>query len=170
MEAVGGIVGVMQDQATMALRPKVGWAVRPVSLLMWLIDRIRTEHVAAPRAADFTGLITCDLYGMEGLQQDMPTGMGAFYHEMDGAALFSAGERCAFRIVPHRALHVELVRTAEGRHERVRFCELPDGRALWVGLQRRERDRVMTQEGVVIAASFEEFLHKALDSGGVHWW
>jgi hypothetical protein len=46
MEFLGGLMGVEQNRETLALRPKVGWAVRDASKLDLLIDRVRKTREA----------------------------------------------------------------------------------------------------------------------------
>jgi hypothetical protein len=170
LHAIGGIIGVAQDRITKALRPQVGWAVCPALIRAQVIGRIRSEHIAEPPPANFSNEIPFDAYGMKGLKMRMPAGMGGFYHDMDGARLFAHSQPCAFRLVPRRELHIKVVATAGRPSHRVRFCELADGRALWAELRGQQRDNILTENGEPVAASFEEFLRKALDSGGTYWW
>lgn len=48
MEFLGGFVGVTQDAETLALRPKLGWAVRPGSDLDRLFARLSKHKPASP--------------------------------------------------------------------------------------------------------------------------
>jgi hypothetical protein len=76
LRAVGGLLGVTQDPATMALRPKVGWAVRHA----WGED-VLLARVAAPEHLPFPGTkVDPDL--------GLPPDLAAFYFRANGADLF----------------------------------------------------------------------------------
>jgi hypothetical protein len=48
MEAIGGLVGVTQERRTLALRPKVGWAVREAGHFDALLARLTADHTTFP--------------------------------------------------------------------------------------------------------------------------
>src|SRR5262249_18281021 len=70
MEAIGGLVGVAQDPLTLALHPKVGWAVCEGENLDMLLERLAKEHATFP-----------------GLRQEerthLPPDLAKFYHPTD---------------------------------------------------------------------------------------
>ena len=77
LEAIGGLIGMTQDAETLALRPKVGWAVRSASRLETLFTRLDRDHRVFPgRRAD-----------AEQLREDrhLPSDLAAFYHHSNGA-------------------------------------------------------------------------------------
>ena len=86
MEAIGGLVGVTQDSQTLALRPKLGWAVREAEKIDVLLARLAAEHKTFPGAR------------IEG-HTYLPADLAAFYHQTDGAKLFGRGDAVACRIV-----------------------------------------------------------------------
>lgn len=86
MEAIGGLVGVTQDEQTLALRPKVGWAVREAERIDVLLARVTAEHTT------FSGRT---IEGATYLPEDLAT----FYHRTDGAELFGRGSDAACRIL-----------------------------------------------------------------------
>ncbi len=94
MEAVGGLVGVTQDTKTLALRPKVGWAVREAEKADVTLARLRRDHTTFPAAR----------FPQRGDEDWEPGGLPAdlskFYHHTNGADLFGTGEAARFRIVP----------------------------------------------------------------------
>jgi hypothetical protein len=89
MEAIGGLVGVTQEPQTLALRPKVGWAVREAENIDALLARLTAEHTTFP------GLRTEDSWYL-------PPDLAKFYHRTDGAELFGRDDAAACRIVSAR--------------------------------------------------------------------
>ncbi len=112
MEAIGGLVGVTQDPRTLALRPKVGWAVREVEKIEALLARLVAEHKSFP-----SGQIELETY--------MPADMATFYHRTDGAELFDRAGAVACRIVA--ASDIEPLDWGEAP-ERFRIRLMPGGR------------------------------------------
>jgi len=194
MEAVGGLLGVTQQHPTLALRPKVGWAVREASTLDALLNRLGREHTTFPGTR---------LEDAEYLPEDLC----AFYHRTNGAELFG---RSVFQIVAANDLEPldwsELSDEQRGSSSpggRIwhRFASLPDGSWLAINLDfnknraawgqdpelSKKRDELgyevfapichgseatRNRPGAnpVIALSFTELLEKLLDSGGKPWW
>jgi hypothetical protein len=91
MEAVGGLLGVTQDPQTLALRPKVGWAVREAEKMDVLLARLSAEH------RTFSGA------RLENKPTYLPPDLAKFYHHTDGAELFGCAH-AACRIVSARDL------------------------------------------------------------------
>ncbi|MCI0377080.1 MAG: DUF4419 domain-containing protein [Gemmataceae bacterium] len=87
MEAMGGLLGVTQDPETLALRPKVGWAVRAAGKMDVLLARL-AEH------RTFRGKRKDDR------RNYLPSDLARFYHHTEGAELFGRGTAAAFRIMP----------------------------------------------------------------------
>jgi hypothetical protein len=180
MEFLGGFVGVTQDASTLALRPKLGWAVRPGSELDRLFARLSKHKPAPPLdAPEFDARIA-------GLQFEWrcewPGDFLSFYKHCNGVGLFGD----AYRFRPLGA-----VEPAEGVTTRqpedypdylsgwdtgpwVRFCDLADGSFVVIELRHTyERGwkvaRVGPSRGEVspiVAWSFADFLDRALGSGG----
>lgn len=98
MEAIGGLVGVAQDQHTLALRPKVGWAIRKAGMMSKLLSRLDNEHETHSRyKAD----------GDERWQRAdeyLPPDLDEFYHHTDGANLSTASGSMPVRILPRRQM------------------------------------------------------------------
>jgi hypothetical protein len=105
MEAIGGLIGVTQDPETLALRPKVGWAVREAEKMDVLLARLVAEHTTFPgmrvdELHALYGMIPSDMFGAALLPPDL----AKFYHGTAGAELFGRGDRAACRIVAARDL------------------------------------------------------------------
>jgi hypothetical protein len=194
MEAIGGLLGVTQDPQTLALRPKVGWAVREAEKMDVLLRRLDCEHRTVPG----TGRAKGPTY--------LPADLAKFYHHKDGAELFGRASAVACRIVASS----DLQRLDWGQiPENLRDNDYPNGhiwyRLAWLvdgswlainprpeypdALRKRFRqdprpgqwDSVVaichcnasTQgkpgENPVVALSFTELLERLLDSGGLYW-
>lgn len=189
MEVVGGFLGVSQDPATRALRPKLGWAVRRRTASEALLARVSRDHGTHP------GYRT-DEIGDDGV----PADLAAFYHHTDGAEFFPAGGSDACRVVPRGEMEPLPWGVAEdfrGRRAVVwhRFAWLPDGRWLAINLDsgcpftpggKRVRedqdsddfaticvgrgDGPTLGENPVVAVTFTELLERLLNSGGTSDW
>ncbi|MDB5323358.1 MAG: hypothetical protein JWN40_4989 [Phycisphaerales bacterium] len=172
MEAIGGLIGVAQDEQTMALRPKVGWAVREVEKMEMLLGRLAAEHGEGMRAG-------ADMTLLEGGESSrMKPDLAAFYDRTDGAELFGLGKAAAYEIV-------SLASSASDKGEQDEWrgiARLADGSWLAVNKQARNPsgmfDRTflpvchIAQTGAkrVVALSFTELLERMLDSGGRWFW
>ncbi len=195
MEAVGGLLGVTQDPGTLALRPKVGWAVREAEKMHVLLWRLAASHATFAPAPEAT------------VGRNLPPDLGEFYHRTDGAELFGRGDAAACRIVPVR--DIERLDWGEMR-EALRECETPNGqswyRLAWLAdgswlainprpsypeaLSKRYRQDPGNAQwenvaaichchtgtpGVpgknpVVALAFAELLERILDARGSHFW
>jgi hypothetical protein len=98
MEFLGGFVGVTQDAASLALRPKLGWAVRQGSELDRLLARLAAYSPAPPlEAPEFDRRV-------ESLRPrrlcELPGDLLLFYKTCDGVDLFADGGRPAYRFRP----------------------------------------------------------------------
>jgi hypothetical protein len=194
MEAIGGLVGVTQDPRTLALRPKVGWAVREADKLDTLLARLAAEHATFPGVRTTTEKPTY-----------LPPDLGRFYHRTDGAELFGRGESAACRILPANAM--DPLDWGEAHDPSVIICSGPGGR-IWHRLARLagggwlainldqnrrdprpkgDRDRSYDPEfspichgsdetqgrpgqNPVVALSFTELLERLLDHGPTPYW
>lgn len=123
MEAIGGFLGVAQDRDTLALRPKIGWAVRAAPKLDVLLNRLTAEHATVPGTS-------VDRHS--GLPEDLC----AFYHRTDGADLFGRGTGAAIRI----AAATEIVSLDWGENPDALGSYGPDGR-IWHRLAQLGDDR-----------------------------
>jgi hypothetical protein len=145
MEAIGGLVGVTQDPATLALRPKVGWAVRQAEPMDVLLARLARDHATFPTAirAHADGDGDNDGNGRRAWS-GLPPDLSAFYHRTGGAELFGRGAAAACRIVPRDRIE-DLdwgespdARSGSGPGGRIwhRFAWLADGTWLAINLDR----------------------------------
>jgi hypothetical protein len=191
MEAIGGLVGVTQEPQTLALRPKVGWAVRAASKLDVLLARVVAEHATYPGTRN-------------GERTALPPDLAAFYHRTDGAKLFGRGESPAVRIVASGDIEPldwgetpEKYGNSRGPGGRIwhRFAWLADGDWLAINLDLNRRvprslrttmrsydpefsaicrGTAGTQgrpgQNPVIALSFTEWLERTLDHGPTLYW
>jgi len=195
MEAIGGLVGVTQDPQTLALRPKVGWAVREAEKMDVLLMRLTAEHRTLPGAR------------LEKNQTHLPPDLAKFYHHTDGTELFGRATAAAYRIVPA----CDLIRLDWGKvpeflqdidypngHNWFRLAWLADGTWLAINTrpefseelrQRFRQNPDLAQwdcvaaichcnsstqgqpgKNPVVALSFTELLERMLDSGGHPYW
>jgi hypothetical protein len=186
MECLAGFVGVEQNHETLALRPRIGWAIRDASQLKRLIHRLRQEH--APRPVDHEALQLAWRHG------NLPGDLLEFYHEMDGALLrlsnqynvseilpfkntkpmtkkfkelniasyISAVPLCKFRDQSHYFLSSGDLKYDERLNKyswRVAYMEEP-----WNG-EPLSKER-LNKPRPIVAQSFTEFLERLLESGG----
>lgn len=198
MEAIGGLLGVTQDPQTLALRPKVGWAVRAAEKLDVLLARLAAEHRTFPGTR------------LESKQSFLPVDLAKFYHHTDGAELFGHAGAAACRILAARDLErldwgavSEDLRDDDwpNGHLWYRLARMEDGSWLainpqpvypdWLRQQFRrdcEAGDISRWDGVVaichcwtdtqgrpganlvVALSFTELLERLLDSGGRPYW
>jgi hypothetical protein len=130
MEAIGGLVGVTQDAQTLALRPKVGWAVREAEKIDVLLARLAAEHTTFPSTQ------------IEG-RTYLPADMAGFYHQTDGAEMFGRDGTVACRIVAASEIEpldwgeiTERFGNSRGPGGRIwhRFARLADGSWLAINL------------------------------------
>jgi hypothetical protein len=92
MEAVGGLVGVSQDPATLALRPAVGWAVREAERIDVLLARVTADHATfAPASTTASDAGDDERAGPRADEPALPPDVSAFYARTDGAELFGRG-------------------------------------------------------------------------------
>jgi len=180
MEFLDGFVGVTQDALTLALRPKLGWAVRKGSDLDRLFARLSKFKPVPP--LDSTAYDQC-INGFSGrMMCELSDDFLSFYKHCNGVSLFGD----AFRFRPLEAVEpVEGITTQPAQDYPdylsnwdtgpwVRFCDLADGSFVVIELRHTyERGWKMIRVGPargevspIVAWSFAEFLEKALSSGG----
>jgi hypothetical protein len=194
MEAIGGLLGVSQGRETLALRPKVGWAVREAPKLDTLLNRLASHTT-------FSGtMVERDSY--------LPEDLCAFYHRTNGAELFGRGGSAAVRITAAEEIEPldwgeKLYPGSSGPDGRIwhRIARLVDGSWLAINLDinkhlapwwddpalRKRRDeldcglfapicrgtdatRNKLGANPVVALSFTELLESLLGSGGKPAW
>jgi len=198
MEAIGGLVGVAQDANTLALRPKVGWAVREAEKSDVRLTRLQKDHTTFP-GARVPQPGDDDWNGRSGLPSDLLK----FYHQTNGADLFGTGSAARCRIVP-----MEQMKSLDwgenpdalgsyGPNDRIwhRIVLLPDGSWLAINLDLNARDprpkksddwhydpnfhaichgtdATQNKPGLnpVVALSFTELIERLLDCGGRPYW
>jgi len=180
MEFLGGFIGVTQDGPTLALRPKLGWAVRQGSELNCLFAKLSKHKPAPPLdAPEFDARLAGF---MPNWRCELPGDFLSFYKHCNGVGLFGN----AFRFRPLETVEqVEGIKTRQPADYKarlgswdtgpwVRFCDLADGsfvvielhdtyeigwKVVHVGPARGEFSRI-------VAWSFLEFLEKVLRSEG----
>jgi hypothetical protein len=181
MQAIGGLIGVSQDAQSLALRPKVGWAIRPAEKIDVLLGTLAKEHTTFPVPKAKTK-------EERPSRGEHPADLLAFYHVTDGAELFGGGATAPIRIVPKSDL-TRLYWTAGDWH---RLAVLADGSSLAINLEHyppdpnrapgspheplfhpichvsKSKDR--PGRNPVIARSFTELLERLLEGGGKLYW
>lgn len=185
MQFLGGFVGVTQDCATYALRPKLGWAVRRASTLDQLL--VAFAQFNPPPALCPAEIDHC---AAKLFRHEVPGDLLSFYRRFNGGQLFRAAKRPAFDF---RSLEqVELLDPLRigiekrGGHDDcqpagpfLRFCDLADGSFVAIELACSWDEKMswrVVRAGAsangdshtsrLIADSFEEFFARALASGG----
>jgi hypothetical protein len=194
MEAVGGVVGVTQDTENLALRPKVGWAVREAEPMDIVLARLVEEHTTFPGSSREP-------------TRGLPEDLSKFYHHTNGAELFGKGTSASYRIegvenlmrldwgpmsetlreidTPNGHIWFRLVKLADGSSLainprpqypdaiRKRFLDDP-GRCEWDDFVAICHCRCETQgkpdQNPVVATSFTELLERLLDGGPEPYW
>jgi hypothetical protein len=177
MEAIGGLVGITQDPRTLALRPKVGWAVREAEKIEVLLARLERDHLTAAPAT----FPEFNEYGAR-VQTRLAPDLARFYHRTNGAHVLAAGGMPAFQILP--AQKMEPIGTSPWR----RLVRLADGSWLAINLRPRRlrgqrydpsfcpvchcRADSDANPGTnpVVALSFTELLERLLDSNARPFW
>jgi hypothetical protein len=144
MEAVAGLVGVTQDPETLALRPKVGWAVRDAEKLDVLLARLAAENTTFPSVRAEPPSAN----GRPGWSY-LPPDLCGFYHRTDGAELFGRGDAAAIRLVAAADIKPlawgelpEQYGNSRGPDGRIwhRIARLADGSWLAINLDPNRRD------------------------------
>jgi hypothetical protein len=200
MHAIGGLLGISQDKESLALRPKVGWAICKAGSLDALIERVSQEHTSCPVEA----LLHDDKNRTASPHDYLPADLGRLCCESPGGVcLFGNATHALYRILPRhqmRALdwgeepEVGNSRGPDGRTWH-RFVDLADGSFLAIDLDINRfrfskmhsgdwegrklfspichcRPETIGRAGTnpVIALSFSELLQRMLDSGGTLFW
>lgn len=136
MELVGGFVGATQDSKTLAIRPKLGWAVVPAGAEADVLDRLREHTHSSPLDASPLEEVFTRWEQQSGARS-LPGELMLLFKTLNGVTLPSG-----WRIRP--AAEVEVVpespRTGDGYGRReegvrtdgpaLRFADLPDGSTL----------------------------------------
>lgn len=180
MELLGGFIGVTQDTSTLALRPKLGWAVRNGSDLDRLFARLSRFEPSSPLAGPvFDGYI---VGFSEQMRCELPGDFLSFYKHCNGVSLFQE----AFRFRPLEEVKlVEGITTPQPEDYNTRFgkwdvgpwarfCDLADGCFVALELQEVYKkgwkvvrvDSASGKASPILTWSFREFLSLALDSKG----
>lgn len=116
MELIAGVVGVTQDEATLALRPKIGWAVREAPEMDQVLHRLSRHEIERSLGAEHVSAKIAKLGGS-------PGELTQLYLHCDGATI---RERATGRLVAT----IYPLSEVGGRHFVVRFGELADGTPL----------------------------------------
>lgn len=166
MEFVGGFVGATQDPTTLAIRPKLGWAVVQARGQADLLDRLREyDHGVPLDAAPLEGEF--ERWGQLNRGEALPGELLLLYKTVNGVRLPSG-----WRIRPAAEVQVvpEQPRVADGSvpagrpraaAPALRFVDLPDGATLaistwggWCSEKREEQYRVfrLAADATVVAS------------------
>ena len=121
MEAIAGLVGVVQDQDSLALEPIAGWAVRQASEMDASIDRVKREHIVSIPAATE---VEVGSKRRSEPHDSIPPDMVRFYYEFEQARLFDGGKDCLVHINPRE----EIESIDWGEEMGTLACRGPDGR------------------------------------------
>lgn len=180
MELFGGFVGVTQDSTTLALRPKLGWAVRRGSELQRLFGQLKAHETALPLdKPDYDRLLE-SLLPRGG---EFPGDFLMFYKEFNGVRLFVRDSVAVYGFRPLEQCEVipdsnpvtissEEFVVEPLRPSLARFCDLADGSFVAIELRHTWEQgwkvvrKSSAETDQVIAWSFEEFLARALASDG----
>ncbi|MCB9896056.1 MAG: DUF4419 domain-containing protein [Planctomycetes bacterium] len=175
MEFLAGMIGVEQDEQTLALRPKIGWAVReltPLERIEKQFDTVVPPQSPSEMARQYQRLTSLPR---------PPHALKQFYAVCDGGTVSDSG-RVAFTFLPMSKLEplaaeapLALFRGEyEGRLCLVPFCRLADGRmaALALGFGYEHHGAVVVlppglrwgERVQLVADRFENFLAGVLDS------
>ncbi|MEO1527335.1 MAG: DUF4419 domain-containing protein, partial [Planctomycetota bacterium] len=186
-EVVGGLVGVTQDQQTLALRPLSGWAIRAASPIDQLIHRLRAEQAVTEIEAEKRSLYeetqTLD-------RSEFPFDYDRVQFEIGEAQIGATGS--SIRLVSKRAIvatdwgeESDEFGSSRGPDDKTwfRFADLDDGRFLLLNLDVNcwdprdlgydpsfcpicvASEETIAVEGAnpVVAFTFSEWLEKTLD-------
>jgi hypothetical protein len=200
MQAVGGLLGISQDAETLALRPKLGWAIREASKLDALMARLSSEHTTRPEDAAPPD----DKTRAESRRDYLPPDLGRFYTDFPGGvSLFGSPSDAPYRVLSRKRMksldwreepEIGNSRGPDGRTWH-RLVDLADGSFLAIDLDmnryRFNPDRKADWDvgkyfspichcrletigtagaNPVIAYSFSELLQRVLDSRGKLFW
>ena len=177
MEMLGGFVGITQDPETLALRPKLGWAVResPANYqVMARVGEVPHADPLGPEDFDRCLALTERIFEFSG-------DFLLFYKTCNGLTLPAHGTIPSRRFLPLEETQVLKGQSYPTGTEIkfmglpwLRFCDLGDGTFLAVELKvssnrrsRVQRSRIdPTQPGInpTVALSFLECLEQALDN------
>lgn len=97
MEFIAGFSGVEQNPKTLALRPKIGWAVRDGDPFTQLFQQMQTAHVVLPALA---GEWQC------GYLDGVPGDLQRFLTQCDGALLFGRSGAPRFTLFGRKQVQV----------------------------------------------------------------
>jgi hypothetical protein len=193
-EMLGGFLGVEQKPKTLALRPKMGWAVRPASEQTQLYTRLAAHGAKPPLPPLEFDQVLSDKRE-EGTVCEFPGDFGAFFKACDGAALFpNAVGKPAFRFrglselegvpSPFPKKRFGPNDEVDIRGPFVRVCDLADGRFAAFEMKAVSEDKTdgrgreyfwpvvlidparPSPAPPVVAWSFSEFVRLVLESGG----
>ncbi len=184
MEMLGGFLGVTQDASTLALRPKLGWAVRRGTALDQVLARLSAHDPEPPLdAPEFDRTI-------QGIQSgtfcELPGDFLLFYKKCDGVRLVAEGGDASFRFRDLASVEIVEGLRSEPKVESeslirvrdcgpwVRFCDLDDGTFLalelrheyekgWKVIRGGTAESASTGISPIVAWSIEEVLRRALD-------
>jgi Domain of unknown function (DUF4419) len=176
MEAIGGFVGVSQDPTTLALRPKIGWAVREVSRMQSLISRIEREHLSKPPNRK---LLHGRQFDPGSFGDRIPEDLGEFYSRSNGADLFVSDGHPLVEIFPWQSMKAALVDVPgqTSRFTRFIFARTTNGQLISTDADGGSSNSIRACRSVrphhddpIIACDVEAFLEGLLDGRGKIYW
>ncbi|MFY0571763.1 DUF4419 domain-containing protein [Archangium lansingense] len=174
-----GFLGVSQSSKTMALRPELGWVVHDDLGLEALLRRVCEEHQATPPLPQERLSAWKDTWGDAGLAAEIVR----LYSTCDGVSLFGKQGMPTYRLratrelefrEKNRWLRPNSRETTSSPHGWTRFCDLADGSFLAFNFGLADRPLLpivwvkdyQARHGERVADSLEQFLLRALESGG----
>lgn len=176
MEFLAGMVAVEQDESTLALRPKIGWAVReltPVERIDKQFSRVEPPLSSSQMAYQYQRLAALPR-PPHALKQFYATCNGGTIGASPAAPTFTFLAMSELDTVPCEAPLAMFRGEYEGRLCLVPFCKLADARmaALILGFGYEHHGAVAVvprnltwgEHLQLVAARFEDFLAGALDS------
>lgn len=109
MEFLGGFIGIEQDEATMALKPKLGWAVRESNGAHTLFSETFGESLDRPLdQSAYTGQAE-KLFDQLGFSGQIPSSILSFYKFCNGGTYKSPNTGLTYRFLQFKDTHTVIV-------------------------------------------------------------
>lgn len=152
MQVIGGLVGVVQEEDSLAIEPIAGWAIREASELDVLLSRLKDDHETTPHPrvdSDLEQATTND--DVSGARDVLPADLARFYHEFERARLFVRDNESLVQILGR----YEIASVDWGEEMDDFACRGPDGRT-WYRFGILQNDQYL-------AINLDANLHLAVD-------
>ncbi|MBX9691392.1 MAG: DUF4419 domain-containing protein [Cyanobacteria bacterium] len=178
MQFIGGFIGVEQDHETLALRPKLGWAVRKAPESDWLPDTLPDGIVVLPpvEVSDYNRRVAKFEKGKRGVSL-LPNYLANFYRQCNGIVCRTGRAEARIRSINDLAYEPNLKRQDSTPNAPETFhndplvvADLPDGsRVLLYFSYRSESLHKVFANGrslKLAAKTFAEFVRQFIDTRG----